>query len=77
MIFKAAIGTACLTLCGAALAAEWHVEVTNVTPGQSFTPIIATLIADLAGDLKPVSRAGKQADGSSLGSRLPWFTPLS
>jgi hypothetical protein len=41
MILKTLIGTACLTLCGAALAAEWHVEVTNVTPGQSFTPILA------------------------------------
>ena len=41
MVLKTLVGTACLTLCGAALAAEWQVEVTNVTPGQSFTPILA------------------------------------
>jgi hypothetical protein len=28
-------------MCGTALAAEWRVAVTNVTPGQSFTPILA------------------------------------
>ena len=41
MILKALVGTVCAVSCGAALAAEWRVEVTNVTPGQSFTPILA------------------------------------
>jgi hypothetical protein len=30
-----------LSFCGVAFAAKWQVEVTNVTPGQSFTPILA------------------------------------
>jgi hypothetical protein len=34
-------GVGCLSLCGTAFAARWQVEVTNVTPGQSFTPILA------------------------------------
>ncbi len=34
-------GLALLLLSGAAAAAKWQVEVTNVTPGQTFTPLIA------------------------------------
>jgi hypothetical protein len=35
------LAVAGLSLCGTALASKWQVEVTNVTPGQSFTPILA------------------------------------
>jgi hypothetical protein len=35
------LGVGCLSFCGTAFAARWQVEVTNVTPGQSFTPILA------------------------------------
>jgi hypothetical protein len=35
------LAVAGFSLCGAALASKWQVEVTNVTPGQSFTPILA------------------------------------
>jgi hypothetical protein len=35
------VGMALLGLAGPALAARWQVEVTNVTPGQTFTPILA------------------------------------
>jgi hypothetical protein len=34
-------GIALLLLTGTASAARWHVEITNVTPGQTFTPILA------------------------------------
>jgi len=35
-------GLAVLLLSGTASAAKWSVEITNVTPGQTFTPILAT-----------------------------------
>jgi hypothetical protein len=35
------VGMALLGLAGPALAARWQVEVTNVTPGQTLTPILA------------------------------------
>jgi hypothetical protein len=37
---KAMLAIGCLALGSAAFAAKWQVEVTNVTPGQSFTPIL-------------------------------------
>ena len=41
-------------LSGTAFAARWQVEITNVTPGQSFTPFLVA--ADDAGNtiLSPV-----------------------
>lgn len=35
------LAVGCLALGSTAFAAQWQVEVTNVTPGQSFTPILA------------------------------------
>ena len=35
------VGIALAAMAGPALAARWQVEVTNVTPGQTFTPILA------------------------------------
>jgi hypothetical protein len=40
MINKFAAVVALLALSGTAVAAKWHVQITNVTPGQTFTPIL-------------------------------------
>jgi hypothetical protein len=47
MIKKLIAVAALLSISGVASAAKWRVEITNVTPGQSFTPI---LVASHYGD---------------------------
>ena len=43
MITRSVLSVCLLASCGTALAARWSVEVTNVTPGQSFTPVLSVL----------------------------------
>jgi hypothetical protein len=43
-VFKKSLVAFCLLpFCGTAFAARWQVEITNVTPGQSFTPVLAVM----------------------------------
>lgn len=43
MLRKLMLVAALLSVSGIAAAAKWHVQITNVTPGQTFTPILTAV----------------------------------